>query len=144
MTNDQFSRRRFIGVVGALSVGIIASSCSTVKSEDQKAARTLLKKLRATGKYKEKKIDVGDNYFSPKQTSIEAGTIVVWTNVGRSIHDVVYDNAGETDARTDFTSGVLRSDNIHVVLFDTPGSYPYHCSYHGGPGRGQWGVLTVT
>jgi plastocyanin len=97
----------------------------------------------------EKKITVGDNYFSPKKVTIEPGTTVIWTNKGTAIHDVMQDDPLDEskphipEAMKDFSSDVLRSGDIHVVLFSEPGTYYYHCHFHGGPQRGQWGVITV-
>lgn len=83
---------------------------------------------------------MGDNYFSAKNATVKPGTIVIWTNVGQAIHEVMADKPSST---FDFTSDVMRRDDIHVALFTKPGKYYYHCHFHGGPQRGQWGVITV-
>lgn len=137
------SRRTFISILGGSLAVVGLSACATTKRSDQDAAKQKLADLRALDKYKEKKIDVGDNYFSPQETTIEPGTIVIWTNVGRSIHDVVQDRTPENKA-DDFTSDTLRRGDIHVWLFEEPGEFGYHCHFHGGPKRGQWGTLTVS
>jgi|GEM_PF-2577747 len=149
MSNIQISRRKFLGVLGIGAVAVALPGCTTTKTSDQAAQKKLLADLRAEKKYKEKKIDCGDNYFSPKEASVEAGTIVIWTNIGRNIHDVMDDMGSdhsdnkEATEHKDFTSDTLRRGDIHVVLFDTPGEYFYHCHFHGGPKRGQWGSITV-
>jgi len=138
--------------VGGSSLAVLLSSCSTTSTSDQKAEKLKLENLRAEKKYKEKTIEIGDNYFSPKQTTIDAGTIVIWKHIGRSLHDVIWDEAEDspsssepetTNTMKDFSSETLRSGNIHVALFDVPGKYFYHCHFHGGPQRGHWGSITV-
>ena len=151
---DNFiSRRHFLGVLGCcLAVPTVLASCSTTKREDQAKQKLKLAELRATKKYKEKKIEVGDNFYSPKETTIEAGTIVIWTNTGRVIHDVMADDPDGTSENhdmdsmkeTDFTSATLQSGDIYVRLFTKPGKHFYHCHFHGGPQRGQWGSITVS
>lgn len=156
MGNSPISRRAFLqisiaGIVGGAA--FVTTGCKTTNASDQDSQRALLRKLRAEKKYKEKEIEVGDNYFLPKETSIDAGTIVIWTNKGNFLHDVVPDDdeshdsshnssKGETKERS-FKSDTLKSGNIHVFLFEEPGTYSYHCHFHGGPNRGQCGSITV-
>lgn len=147
------SRRDFITLIGGLSLAGLLAACTTTKASDQDAMTSKLEKLRAAKKYKEKKIEIGDNYYSPKETEVDAGTIVIWENTGRSIHDVMSDDSTmDHDSNShdmskmgdeDFSSDTLRNGNIHVALFDKPGKYFYHCHFHGGPQRGQWGSITV-
>ena len=82
MFKTKYISRLILIIFLLLSIGIIFSSCSTTKSSDQSAAKAKLSKLRATKLYKEKKITIGDNYFSPKSLTIEPNTIVIFTNEG--------------------------------------------------------------
>lgn len=153
---DNLSRRAFLTLTGIAGVGTVIglSACSTTKMSDQEKQKAFLAKLRAEKKYKEKKIEVGDNFFSPQEASVEAGTIVIWTNTGHAIHDVMWDetntkhtsNGHDDSSKTkdDFTSDTLGRGDINVWLFDTPGVFSYYCHYHGGPQRGQWGSITVS
>lgn len=119
---------------------LVSVGCSTSKGSDQSKEDTKLKVLRASGKYKEKEIEVGDNYFSPKLVTIKPNTIVIFKNAGLSIHNVM-----GADKKT---LAVLNSDNIgrsetYVALFTKEGEYSYYCHFHGGPKRGQYGIITV-
>lgn len=150
MAEDFLTRRKFIAAMGGLTLVGVLSACTTTKSSNQDTVTKKINDLRATKKYAEKKIEVGDNYYSPQEIEIEAGTIVIWENVGRSIHDVMSDDPEgnpSTDVKpklkNDFTSDTLRSGEKHVWLFEKPGKYYYHCHFHGGPQRGQWGSITV-
>ena len=139
-------------MLGGGSLAVLVAACSTTKGSNQAAEKDKLKELLAEKKYKEKRIEIGDNYYSPKETTIESGTIVTWENIGRSLHDVMWDESGEgqnsSEASTkpskqDFSSETLKVGDIHVALFETPGTYFYHCHFHGGPQRGQWGSIKV-
>lgn len=152
MSENEFSRRNFLTILGESSLAVLLAGCSTTTSSDQDSENIKLEKLRAEKKYKEKNIEIGDNYYSPKETTIDAGTIIIWKHIGRSLHDVVWDDAEEgsissvaenANLMKDFTSETLRSGNLHVALFDIPGKYFYHCHFHGGPQRGHWGSITV-
>lgn len=111
-----------------------------LKRRTKKRKRKNLPNFAQRKNIQKKKIDVGDNYFSAKNATVKPGTIVIWTNVGQAIHEVMADKPSST---FDFTSDVMRRDDIHVALFTKPGKYYYHCHFHGGPQRGQWGVITV-
>ena len=139
MFKTKYISRLILIIFLLLSIGIIFSSCSTTKSSDQSAANAKLSKLRATKLYKEKKITIGDNYFSPKSLTIEPNTIVIFTNEGFSLHDVKDDKV-KTNI---LNSEVLKSKNIYVALFTKEGEYGYHCHFHGGPKFGQYGTIIV-
>lgn len=118
----------------------VSISCSTTKQTDQSSEKKKLAELRAKKIYKEQEIEIGDNYFSPKEVTIEPNTIVIFKNAGISIHDVL-----GADAKTKkiLSSDDLSSKNIYVALFTDEGEYSYYCHYHGGPMRGQYGIITV-
>ncbi|KAA9130832.1 hypothetical protein F3N42_10715 [Marinihelvus fidelis] len=83
-------------------------------------------------------VEVGDNFFSPAQLTIQAGDTVRWVNAaGGMAHDV------ESDTGL-FSSGAAASQFTFEFTFDDPGSYPYFCSVHGGPGGvGMSGAVVV-
>ncbi len=143
---DNLSRRSFLTVVGGATLLFGLGACSTTELSDQEAQKTRLAQLRAEKKYKEFTVEIGDNFFAPQIAEVEPGTIVIWDHVGRSIHDIVWDDrqSKDTTAEQDFTSEVLRGGDIHVWLFEEPGTYNYHCRYHGGPKRGHWGAIKVS
>ena len=64
--------------------------------------------------------------FQPSSVTITAGGTVTW-NIGGTAHNVTFDNAAPTggDIATAANATVSRT-------FPTAGSYPYHCTIHGG------------
>lgn len=75
--------------------------------------------------------------FSPKGLTIPVGDSVVWTNIGKAQHTVTADNGG-------FNSGTLIPGATYSHTFTVPGSYPYHCQFHGAPGGiGMSGTIVV-
>lgn len=83
-------------------------------------------------------IDTGDNFFEPKVLEVSVGTTVCWENTGRIHHNVVPD---EGDL---FGTKRIDPDNVYRFTFEEAGEYPYYCSFHGAPGTGQYGTVTVT
>lgn len=79
-----------------------------------------------------------ENYvFSPKTLTIEAGDTVVWENDTDAPHTVSSDNGV-------FESGNMNEDQKFSFTFTKPGTYPYYCKYHGGPGgQGMAGTVVV-
>lgn len=87
-----------------------------------------------------------DNSFRQRDLTIEVGTEVVWTNVGRNDHDVIpteYEDAPETAPW-----GVVVEDfkprQVYSHRFENPGFYPYVCTIHGVRDKGMAGTITVT
>lgn len=78
-----------------------------------------------------------DNEFLPRTITINAGDTVVWTNNGQLPHTVTADDGS-------FDSGLFFSGQTFSLTFDTPGTFPYHCTLHGAPGGvGMAGVVVV-
>src|SRR5258707_7450344 len=61
--------------------------------------------------------------FEPKELTIKTGTIVEWSDE-RGRHTVEADDGS-------FASDTLTADGKFEHKFDTPGIYPYYCSFHG-------------
>ncbi|MGI4865931.1 MAG: T9SS type A sorting domain-containing protein [Janthinobacterium lividum] len=83
-------------------------------------------------------ITVGDNFYSPQLVTIRPGDIIKWQyQGGTNSHPTASDNA----AWTTFT---INSANVtNSIPFNTAGSFPYHCTFHGGVGVGMYGIITV-
>jgi plastocyanin len=64
--------------------------------------------------------------FEPKEVTVAPGTTVEWTNQGGR-HNVEADNGS-------FKSDTLVAGQKYEHKFDTAGSFPYFCSFHGGKG----------
>jgi plastocyanin len=83
-------------------------------------------------------VSVVDNSFSPQTITIAQGDTVTWTNNGSMNHTVTADDKS-------FDSGTLIPGNSFTHTFDTAGSFPYYCQFHGGPnGVGMSGIIIVS
>lgn len=94
--------------------------------------------------------------FSPASLTIPAGTLVKWTNNGKTAHTTTSDDAQPLwDSGTILPPGSTScppSDpycqpgttpgGTYQRTFDTPGTYQYHCAFHGQ--QGMTGTITVT
>jgi plastocyanin len=61
--------------------------------------------------------------FDPSSITIKAGTTVRWTNMDGVSHSVT-DDSGAWD------SGGLAQGDSFTRVFDTPGTFTYHCGVH--------------
>jgi plastocyanin len=82
-------------------------------------------------------VHVRDNTFRPARLAVRPGTTVRWVNEGRNRHDVTPDSG---DA---FGSGILLPGQSYAFQFDDGGTFPYYCTLHGAPGKGQAATLRV-
>lgn len=81
-------------------------------------------------------VGVGDNFFDPQEIRIDVGDTVRWNGGGLRPHTVTSDD----DL---FDSGRIRAGDDFDFTFDEKGTYFYHCTLHGDPQRGMWGVVIV-
>jgi plastocyanin len=88
---------------------------------------------------KEIEVEVGDNYFQPKTMTVAVGDTVVWKVEGTMGHTVTSDT-GVFDSGQD----PLQEGDTFSFTFTQPGTYPYYCRFHGGPGGvGMSGTIVV-
>lgn len=86
----------------------------------------------------ESAVSIIDSGFGPEEIVVSAGTTVVWTQKGSLPHTVTSDD----DL---FDSDSLSKGDTFSFTFEEPGTYPYYCKFHGGPGgTGMAGTVTVT
>lgn len=71
----------------------------------------------------EANVAIVDFGFDPADVSVDAGTTVVWINQGAVAHTVTADDGS-------FDSGQLDPGGSFTQLFDTVGTYTYHCEIH--------------
>jgi plastocyanin len=83
-----------------------------------------------------------DNTFRPQDLVIEAGTEVLFENVGRNEHDVI----PEPDSPQGWGVGrdLFAPGDTYSRIFSEPGVYEYVCSIHGVNRKGMIGTITVT
>jgi plastocyanin len=83
-------------------------------------------------------ITLTDFDFAPKTVTIKAGTSVVFVNQGQRKHTATADD-------NSFDTGVIAPGASSApVVFNKPGTVPYYCQFHGGPGGvGMAAVIVV-
>ncbi|HEX4966205.1 MAG TPA: Calx-beta domain-containing protein [Thermoanaerobaculia bacterium] len=78
-----------------------------------------------------------DLVFIPATLNIQVGDTVMWHNTGGT-HNVVADD-------NSFTNGPLSGSSWSFSqVFNSAGTFGYHCSQHGAPGFGMFGTIHVT
>jgi len=68
--------------------------------------------------------------FNPASITIPKGTTVAWVNQDSADHVIINDAQGSIEQGELFTSNSLSKGVSFLYKFDTPGTYPYHCSIH--------------
>lgn len=91
--------------------------------------------------------EIIDTDFRPRRTAIEAGTEVIWTQVGDQPHSV---SAADGSFDSSPSCGPLAvekclgMDDAFSFTFYDPGTYRYYCKVHGLPdGTGMVGEVVV-
>ena len=75
----------------------------------------------------EAEVEIEDFQFRPKVLVISVGTTVKFANKDRAPHTATSDTSI-------FDSGYLSKGQEWFYTFTEPGTYPYYCIPHGGPG----------
>jgi plastocyanin len=70
---------------------------------------------------------INKSMFGPTKLTIKRGSAVVWTNMETTSHQVVTDD-GKTITAAE--SPVLARGKSYKHVFDTVGTFPYHCNLH--------------
>lgn len=68
---------------------------------------------------------LGNRAFAPAELAIQTGTTVTWMNTDRDSHTTTSDGPG-------WNSGTISPGRGFSFTFQTPGTFPYHCSFHPG------------
>jgi len=84
-------------------------------------------------------VSVSNNFFNPTPTNVTAGTFVRFTWAGGNQHNVTWDSAPGTLPVDSPTQG----SGTYTTRLTAPGAYTYHCTIHGSPGNGMFGVINV-
>jgi plastocyanin len=64
--------------------------------------------------------------FTPKEIKVKVGTTVTWMNAGTTAHSA-------TAIDKSFNTRNLQPGEAKSVTFSTPGTFVYHCVFHGNP-----------
>jgi plastocyanin len=119
MTMTRHRRSITVGVcvLGAAIAAPVASGSSTVAHKPRPAV---------------KKVQVGDNFFSPVKVAIAKGSSVhwVWSNTNFNTHNVTLIKGPKGIKKTAFTS-IDGARGLHFKrTFTTPGTYHFECTIH--------------
>ncbi len=76
-------------------------------------------------------VDVGDNFFSPRATTVPVGTTVTWSWKGSNTHDVTFTSGPAGPSST------IKSSGTFARQFTEAGTYDYFCGVHGPAMSGQ-------
>ncbi len=83
-------------------------------------------------------VNLQDLQFQPQSLQVKKGTTIVFVNKDNAKHTATDDNGA-------WNSKDMDAGQTFSFTFDTPGTFPYHCEYHGDKGGvGMAGVITVT
>jgi plastocyanin len=83
-------------------------------------------------------VSMVDDEFAPASITVAAGESVTFTNNGDRPHTATADDGA-------FDTGTVDPGSSATVAFETAGTYPFYCQFHGGPGGdGMAGTITVT
>ena len=103
---------------------------STAITNDAPAAPVLKSKAKAAGSLT---VSVGDNFYSPRSVSIDAGDTITWRNNGVAQHSATANNGS-------FDTGVFGAGASRSHTFSQAGTFSYFCTVHG---QSQSGTVTV-
>jgi plastocyanin len=139
------STARDTAVVLVAALCLITVSCSDDQPSTATPATTAVAALspgdatdlRGTASVQ---VTVADNVYTPRVVRVDPGTTITWTNEGFNDHNVL---ASEKGQFPDVPTSALEPGMSASRTFDEPGLYPYYCSIHGTPTRGQRGLLVV-
>src|SRR5262249_39246675 len=68
---------------------------------------------------------LGNRAYNPDGLTIATGTTVTWTNNDSIAHTSTSDTSG-------WNSGTVAPGGSFAFTFQTPGTFPYHCTIHPG------------
>ncbi len=81
-------------------------------------------------------VSIGDNFYKPKDITIQVGQSVKWHNDGAVAHTVTSDS----DSTVKFDSGTLQPRGVYALKPGSRGKLTYFCTIHG---KVQSGTITV-
>ncbi|HRF28259.1 MAG TPA: cupredoxin family copper-binding protein [Candidatus Saccharibacteria bacterium] len=70
------------------------------------------------------KVEISNFSYSPSVIRVKVGTKVTWTNKDTVQHNVVGDDL------KDLSGPLLATNKSYSFIFDTVGTYGYHCAPH--------------
>lgn len=125
--------RRWSSALAAVALAAAAGACGGDDASGEEPETSLVEGEQV-------EVSAIDNTFRPEEVEIPAGTEVLWTNDGRSIHNVLPVEGEAWGVEVgDFEPG-----DEYRHRFTEPGTYSYYCSLHGTTTAGMTGTIAVT
>jgi plastocyanin len=109
-----------------MALAMLAAIAEARTKTGKLVARTKSTTTAGRGAFEKATVKVSSFMFEPKVLTVTAGTTVEWVNEGGR-HTVEADNGS-------FKSDTLTDGKTFEHTFDKPGTYAYHCSFHGESG----------
>lgn len=82
-------------------------------------------------------VTIANFVYDPQTITVNVGDTVAWRNTDQAPHTVTADSGG-------FDSGRMDNGAEFSFTFTEAGTFPYYCTFHGGPGgAGQSGTVVV-
>jgi plastocyanin len=78
-------------------------------------------------------VTIAERAFSPATLTVQVGEPVTWTNASGATHTVT------SDVGTELDSGAIGPGEAYGHVFETPGTFAYHCAIHAS----MRGTITV-
>ena len=91
-------------------------------------------------KVAEQNVTVGDNFFTPKNLTVNLGSVITWTNQGFNAHTVTSGTPFSQIGML-FDSGAISHGGKFSFRFTRTGSIPYFCRVHGAIQSGTINVV---
>jgi plastocyanin len=79
---------------------------------------------------------MSDMKFAPEAITVAVGSSVTWHNIDNTVHTATA-NDGSWD------TGDMSTGASHSIVFNTAGTFKYHCKYHTVLGVGMTGTVVV-
>jgi len=116
-------KSRYLLIIASCSALLFGAGCAGTNTPQTppvtttgEASSTFRVPVRAS-------VNIQDSQFTPTSTTIQAGTLVEWTNQDNKLHTITADD-------TLFDSIPLATGMKFSFTFTTPGTYTYHCRIH--------------
>ena len=113
-------------VINTMALAMLAAIVEGRAKTGKALARAKSPAASSRSRAEKATVKVSSFKFEPKVLTVTAGTTVEWVNEGGR-HTVEADNGS-------FKSDVLTDGKTFEHMFDKPGTYAYHCSFHGESG----------
>ena len=89
-------------------------------------------------------VNMQSSAFTPQNLTIAKGDTVRFVNLDGFAHTVDWDSPGSPPNSGTINAAGAAGDAYTTPVMNTPGMFNYHCQFHGFPGGGMHGMVTVT